>query len=233
MSRGLGDVYKRQDQIKAIIVYCVDQFNRRVDKQGKTPIIRYEESAKPNEIRFDNIEMNANFYRLFTRDMKILSVRNNQIKITRAGVEYEFQLTSELAYQWNNKEVRVRYIDLTDSVYIYDPETDEALSVVNRKRKAHGAKANQTEEDVVIMSITKAVNKGVHNKKKDVLSQLQDKVLRSDPEAAELMNQRKIPKNVIDDIRGNNTLIEDFERNGGNIKYVCLLYTSPSPRDTR
>lgn len=211
------------DQIKAIIVYCVDQFNRRVDKQGKTPIIRYEESAKPNEIRFDNIEMNANFYRLFTRDMKILSVRNNQIKITRAGVEYEFQLTSELAYQWNNKEVRVRYIDLTDSVYIYDPETDEALSVVNRKRKAHGAKANQTEEDVVIMSITKAVNKGVYNKKKDVLSQLQDKVLRSDPEAAELMNQRKIPKNVIDDIRGNNTLIEDFERNGGNIKYVLDL----------
>lgn len=211
------------DQIKAIIVYCVDQFNRRVDKQGKTSITRYEESAKPNEICFDHIEVNANLYRLFTRDMKTISVRNNQIKITRAGVEYEYQLTSELAHQWNNKEVRVRYIDLSDCVYIYNPETDDALGIVNRKRKAHGAKANKTEEDAVTMSITKAVNEGVRNRNKEAISQLYANVLRTDPDAAELMNQRKMPKNVIDAVRGDISLIIDFERNGGDIQRVADL----------
>lgn len=208
------------NQIKAIIVYCVDQFNKRADKQGKNPISRYEESAKPNEIRFDNIEMNANFYRLFTRDMKTLKVRNNQLKITRAGNEYEYQLTSELAHQWNNKEVRIRYIDLLDSIYIYNPETDEALGTVNRKRKAHGAKANQTDDDAVTMSITKAVNEGVRNRNRETISQLYEEVMRVDPEAAELLNQRKYSKNIIEDIRNSNELRTDFERNGGDIQRV-------------
>lgn len=212
-----GKGWLELDQIKAIIVYCVDEFNKRADKQGKTPITRYEESQKPNEVRFNGIETNANFYRLFTRDMDTLTVRKNQLKITRAGVEYEFLLNAELAHQWNDKGVRVRYVSLSDGVYIYDPETDEALGFVHRKRKAHGALANQTEDDVVTMSITKAVNKSVQNKNKEAIQQLHNEIQNIDPKAAELVNQRSTPKNVVEELKKRSDLAEEFHRNGGDV----------------
>ena len=206
------------DQVVAIAVYCVHEYNNRMDKNGKTPIMRYEESEKPGEIRLENIETNPHFYNLFTRDMNTLLVRKGQLKFTRAGVEYEYQLPSRLAQEWNDREVRVRYIKPADGVYIYNPDTDEALGYIPLKLKAHGAKFDQTEKDVEIMSKTKSINKSVQNKNKEKLLNLQCSTLNIDPKAVELINQRNTPKNVIEELRKSSVLASEFERNGGRMQ---------------
>lgn len=213
-----GNGWLTFDQVVAIAVYCVHEYNNRMDKNGKTPIMRYEESEKPGEIRLENMETNPHFYNLFTRDMNIMSVRKGQVKFTRAGAEYEYQLSSRLAQEWNDKEVRVRYVNPMDGIYIYTPDTDEALGYVPLKPKAHGAKFDQTEKDVEIMSKTKSINKSVQNRNKEKLLNLQGNTLNIDPKAVELVNQRNTPKNVIEELRKNSALANEFERNGGRIQ---------------
>ncbi|NDV83088.1 DDE-type integrase/transposase/recombinase [Bacteroides sp. 51] len=208
------------DQIKAILVYCVEEFNKRTDKHGLTPNERYENSQRPNEIRLDNLDVNPDFYRLFTRDMQNMLIRKQQISIVRSGVTYEYLLNSELASVWNDKQVRVRYINLNEGIYIYNPETDEALGFVHKKRQAHGALANQTDEDTKTMSIVNSVNKAVKNKHKEAQRELAEKAYRIDERAAELVNQRLVPKNVVEEIKRSTLLSNEFRRNGGDMMTV-------------
>lgn len=231
-----GNGWLTFEQVVAITVYCVNEYNNRTDKNGKSPMMKYEESAKPGEIRLGNLETNPHFYNLFTRDMSSMLVRRGQIKITRAGVEYEYQLSSRLAQEWNDRKVRVRYVSPIDGIYIYNPDTDEPLGYVPLKPKAHGAKFDQTEEDVKIMSKTKSINKSVQNKNREKLLELQGLALNIDPKAVELVNQRNTPKNVIEDMRKNSALALEFERNGGRLQYtpdipaVCESVTIVSER---
>lgn len=205
------------DQIKAIAVYCISEFNKRVDKQGITAEQKYERSEKPHEIRFENVELNPDFYRLFTRDLSNRIVRKQQITIERSGFKYEYLLNSELAYMWNDKQVRVRYVDLSDGIYLYNPETDESLGFVHRKKLAHGALANRTEDDEVTMSITKSINKSVQRKYKEAQQELAASAMMIDPKAAELINQRTTPKNVVEELKKNSVLAQEFARNGGDM----------------
>ena len=206
ISQELFDKYMKagylltEDQIKAIAIYCVDMWNNGVGSEGKSPNQLYEESERPNSIKLGDWATNPAFYDLFTRDMAEITVINGQISITRAGRKYEYQLTSDQAYKFNNKPVTVKYIDLSEGVYIYDPSTGDPVGYVKLKEKAHGALTNRTEEDAAILGKVSSINKAWVRKGEKELLNLRESV---DARLVELVNQRTTPKNVIQDMREN------------------------------
>lgn len=206
ISQELFDKYMKagylltEDQIKAIAIYCVDMWNNGVGSEGKSPNQLYEESERPNSIKLGDWATNPAFYDLFTRDMAEITVINGQISITRAGRKYEYQLTSDQAYKFNNKPVTVKYIDLSEGVYMYDPSTGDPVGYVKLKEKAHGALANRTEEDAAILGKVSSINKAWVRKGEKELLNLRESV---DARLVELVNQRTTPKNVIQDMREN------------------------------
>ena len=217
ISQELFDKYMKagylltEDQIKAIAIYCVDMWNNGVGSEGKSPNQLYEESERPNSIKLEDWTTNPVFYDLFTRDMAEITVINGQINITRAGRKYEYQLTSDQAYKFNNKPVTVKYIDLSEGVYIYDPSTGDPVGYVKLKEKAHGALANRTEEDAAILGKVSSINKAWVRKGEKKLLNLRES---ADPRLIELVNQRTTPKNVIQDMRENTRYAAECARLG-------------------
>lgn len=204
-----------KDQIKAIAIYCVDMWNNGLASEEKSPNQLYEESERPNSIKLGDWRRCSHFFDLFTRDLSEITVRNGQINIVRAGHKYEYQLTSDQAYRFNNKPVTVKYIDLTEGVYIYDSSTGDPVGYVKLKEKAHGALANRTEEDAAILGKTSSINKAWVRKSREKLLNLRES---ADSRLVELVNQRTTPKNVIQDMKENSMYAAEFARLGGNIQ---------------
>lgn len=221
ISQELFDKYMKaghlltEDQIKAIAVYCVDMWNKGEENEGKSPNQLYEESERPNSIKLGDWRRCSHFFDLFIRDMSEITVKNGQLNIVRAGRKYEYQLTSDQAYKFNNKPVTVKYIDLSEGVYIYDPSTGDPVGYVKLKEKAHGALANRTEEDAAILGKVSSINKAWVRKGEKKLLNLRESV---DARLVELVNQRTTPKDVIRDMRENSMYVTEFARLGGNIQ---------------
>ena len=221
ISQELFDKYMKagylltKDQIKAIAIYCVDMWNNGLASEEKSPNQLYEESERPNSIKLGDWRRCSHFFDLFTRDMSEITVRNGQINIVRAGHKYEYQLTSDQAYRFNNKPVTVKYIDLTEGVYIYDSSTGDPVGYVKLKEKAHGALANRTEKDAAILGKTSSINKAWARKSREKLLNLRES---ADSRLVELVNQRTTPKNVIQDMKENSMYAAEFARLGGNIQ---------------
>ena len=221
ISQELFDKYMKagylltKDQIKAIAIYCVDMWNNGLASEEKSPNQLYEESERPNSIKLGDWRRCSHFFDLFTRDMSEITVRNGQINIVRAGHKYEYQLTSDQAYRFNNKPVTAKYVDLTEGVYIYDSSTGDPVGYVKLKEKAHGALANRTEEDAAILGKTSSINKAWVRKSREKLLNLRES---ADSKLVELVNQRTTPKNVIQDMKENSMYAAEFARLGGNIQ---------------
>lgn len=226
ISQELFDKYMKagylltKDQIKAIAIYCVDMWNNGLASEEKSPNQLYEESERPNSIKLGDWRRCSHFFDLFTRDLSEITVRNGQINIVRAGHKYEYQLTSDQAYRFNNKPLTVKYIDLTEGVYIYDSSTGDPVGYVKLKEKAHGALANRTEEDAAILGKTSSINKAWVRKSREKLLNLCES---ADPRLVELVNQRTTPKNVIQDMKENSMYAAEFARLGGNIQTTPYL----------
>lgn len=221
ISQELFDKYMKaghlltEDQIKAIAIYCVDMWNNGVGSEGKSPNQLYEESERPNSIKLGDWRRCSHFFDLFIRDMSEITVKNGQLNIVRAGRKYEYQLTSDQAYKFNNKPVTVKYIDLSEGVYMYDPSTGDPVGYVKLKEKAHGALANRTEENAAILGKVSSINKAWVRKGEKELLNLRES---ADPRLIELVNQRTTPKDVIRDMRENSMYVTEFARLGGNIQ---------------
>lgn len=221
ISQELFDKYMKagylltEDQIKAIAIYCVDMWNNGVGSEGKSPNQLYEESERPNSIKLGDWRRCSHFFDLFIRDMSEITVKNGNINIVRAGRKYEYQLTSDQAYKFNNKPVVVKYIDLSEGVYMYDPSTGDPVGYVKLKEKAHGALANRTEEDAAILGKVSSINKAWVKKCREKLLNLRES---ADSRLIELVNQRTTPKDVIRDMRENTMNVTEFARLGGNIQ---------------
>lgn len=221
ISQELFDKYMKaghlltEDQIKAIAIYCVDMWNNGVGSEGKSPNQLYEESERPNSIKLGDWRRCSHFFDLFIRDMSEITVKNGQLNIVRAGCKYEYQLTSDQAYKFNNKPVTVKYIDLSEGVYMYDPSTGAPVGYVKLKEKAHGALANRTEENAAILGKVSSINKAWVRKGEKELLNLRES---ANPRLIELVNQRTTPKNVIRDMRENSMYVTEFARLGGNIQ---------------
>lgn len=218
-SRDLIDQYTRdgkwltEEQIKLIAIKLVEAYNNRVDKDGKTPIIRYKEN-KANNIKVDKLDC----LRMFVRESEY-TVRRGQINIERGGVTYEFQLNKEQYLSLNDKKVRVRYSDF-EEIYLFDIETDEAIGSVPRKQYVHGAIANQTEEDRLKYfkhkGRLKGIQTGIKKRQIDIIKRAES----IDPDAAYRMNAKLTPKNVVEVFRQNGALRKEAERHGIDIETV-------------
>lgn len=219
-SQDLIDKYVRkngwltEEQIMLIAIEMVDAYNKRVDKDGKTPIIKYKEGNKANCIKVDQLDC----LRLFVRESEH-TIRRGQINIKRAGVVYEYQLNKEQYLNLNDKKVRVRYSDF-DEIYLFDIETDDAIGCVPRKQYAHGALANQTEEDKLKFFKHKGRLNGIQNGIKQRQIDIMERAEAIDPDAAYRMNAKLTPKNVVEEFKQNGELRKRAEKMGIDVSTV-------------
>lgn len=219
-SQELIDRYTREggwltaEQIKLVAIKLVEAYNNREDKEGKTPVIRYEENKQPDSIRVDKLDC----LRMFVRESEY-TIRRGQINIERAGAVYEFQLNKDQYLSLNDKRVRVRYSDF-EEIYLFDIETDEALGSVPRKQYTHGAVANQTEEDRMKFFKHKGRLKGIQTGMKKRQTDIFRRAESIDPDAAYRMNAKLTPKNVVEIFRQDGELRKLAERQGIDINTV-------------
>lgn len=203
-----------EEQITLVAIEMVEAYNNRVGKDCKTPTIKYKEGKKTNCIKVDQLDC----LRLFVRESEY-TVRRGQINIERAGVVYEFQLNKEQFLSLNDKKVRVRYSDF-DAIYLFDIETDEAIGCVPRKQYAHGAIANQTEEDKLKFFKHKGRLNGIQNGIKQRQIDIMKRAESIDPDAAYRMNAKLTPKNTIEEFKQNGELRKRAEKMGINVDEI-------------
>lgn len=219
-SQELMDKYTKEggflteNQIKLIAIKLVESYNNRVESDGKTPIAKYKEGKQTNSIQVDMLDR----LRLFVRESEHI-VRRGQINIERAGVVYEFQLNKEQYLSLNDKRVRVRYSSF-DEIYLFDLETDDAIGCVPRKQYAHGALANQTEEDKKKFFKHKGRLNGIQNGIKQQQIDIMQRAEAIDPDAAYRMNAKLTPKNTVEAFRQSGELRKRAQKMGIDVESV-------------
>lgn len=206
-----------EDQIKLIAVQCVEQYNSTcIGKRTESPDAIYRKT--------DNIGIPVDFIHritLFTRK-GLYKVKKGQINIERSGTVYEYQLSAEQFAKLNGKTVAVRYVD-RDMIYLFDEKTDESLGSVPRKRYAHGAMCDQTEEDIEILNKHKGRLNGIKAAIKRRQDEITERAVAIDPEAAYAMNPKLTPKNIIESMKASGRRISEARRLGVNPEYVTNM----------
>lgn len=212
-----AETFLTEEQIKLIAINCIEEYNNRKGKDGKTRNERYAESAKAIEID------KTDYLRLFIRETEI-TIRRGQVDLQRGGIKYEYALTAEQFKTLNDKKVRVRY-ESFDEVYLFDLETDEFIGTVKRKEYAHGALANQTEDDTKQFFKHKGRLSGIKSDRKKSQIEIARLAESIDPEAAYAMNAKLTPKNIIEEFETNGRLRAEAERRGINLSEVTNIKT--------
>lgn len=207
-------------QITLIAGRCIEQYNNTKGKDGKTPNERYDEAMKSKETKHSSFPVTElDLAYLFIREKKIKSGQG-QISFERAGVQYEFEFTAKQSPVLNGKEFTIRYLDDKDELMLFDPQTDEYIDTVRRKRYAHGALANQTEEDKELFLKHKGRQSGILTDKKRKQADIIKRALEIDPEAAYAMNPRMTPKATFEEYKENGVLADFAYRHGINVDNV-------------
>lgn len=206
--------YLTEEQIKLIGIRCVEAFNNHAGKDSKSPVMKYNGTEQPYSFKVDKINSLCLFVRANEK-----TIRRGQINIERSGVRYEYQLNAELYGMYNDKKVKVRYTDF-DEIHLFDLKTDQYIGSVGRKQYAHGAKADQTEEDIKILTRHSGRLKGIKTRHKQRQIEIAKEAARIDPEAAYAMNAKLTPKDIIREFEQNGALREQAERLGVNLDTV-------------
>lgn len=206
-----------EEQVKMIGIRCVEAFNNHIGKDGKSPVMRYNETAQPHSFKVDKIDCLHLFVRANEK-----TIRQGQINIERSGFRYEYQLSAELYETCNDKKVKVRYSDF-DEIHLFDLQTDKYIGSVPRKQCAHGAKADQTKEDINILTRHSGRLKGIKAKQKQRQVEIAKAAALIDPDAAYAMNAKLTPKDIIKEFEQNGALREQAERLGVNLDTVTNI----------
>lgn len=229
----LNDVQKVQnhltlDQVKLRAVEIVDSFNNAVlPNVGKSPNQLFDEKEK------------VNAYALSFEDrVKVLSpviklkINRGQINIERAGTKYEFALTDSEILKCNGDFVNVRYEALDEEVLVFNEKTDDYITTLKPKRKAHGAIANQTPEDTKIFLQAKGRHSGLIKKSKDQIEEMRNKGLAANPEVFEYLDPMLTPKNELKEIEQKAHLKLHAEDIGVNVDSVYVPDVESDFNDT-
>ncbi|RHS44268.1 transposase [Tannerella sp. AF04-6] len=206
-----------EEQIKLIAIQCIESYNTTIGKSQKSRKEIYCNGKQPHAFKIDKLDC----LRLFIRDVESI-VRRGQITIERGGVRYEFQLNKEQYIALNDKRVRVRYESFNE-IYLFDIKTDEYLCRIKRKQYAHGAKANQNEDDTLQYYKHKGLLKGIKASFKQRQIEIAWLAESIDPEAAYAMNAKLTPKNIIEVFEQNGHLKNEAERLGVNLETVTNI----------
>lgn len=197
-----------ENEIRAYAVLCVNAYNNYVAKKdlGKKKS-RKELFANPDQPHKIPVTLEDRL-RLFIRESEY-KVQRGQINIKRDLQLHEYQLNSELIVKYNGKRLRVRY-ESFDEIFLFDIDTDECLGSVKPKRMAHGALADQTEEDIKILNQHKGRLVGVRNQ----IHKEQMRII--DPDAYERANHIVGKKIELEALRQNGELQREFLAHGVN-----------------
>ncbi|MDR1115837.1 MAG: transposase family protein, partial [Tannerella sp.] len=170
------DTFLDRDQLCAVVARAVVRYNSGIVRKLKaTPEQRYEESETPHAFKVDVFER----MKLFVRRGEY-TVSAGQVTVERAGHRYGYVLPSEYIHRFNGQKVTVRYKDF-DEIYVYDME-DNPVCIVKQKAGIHGAKANQTLEDIENLNKLSGKKKGVRNQAAKTRRKVYEDACRIAPE---------------------------------------------------
>lgn len=202
-----------REQIILIAGRCIEEYNNTKGKDGKSPNKRYEEAVNDsNRIKKSFKVTELDRIALFVRRSEA-TVRRGQIVIERGGMKYEFELNAKQFNKFNNKKFGVRYATF-DEIYLFDLEKDTYIDTVQRKKYAHSALADQTEEDKILQFKHKGRLNGIDNEVKKAQVDIYNKAVSIDPEAAYIMNPLLTPKADFNEFLRNGNLADFAERHG-------------------
>ncbi len=222
-SQELMDRYHRsgafltEEQIKLIAVELVEQYNATCTGTQKTSPDEKYNSTQNIGFSVDKMTQMCLFVQ-----KGVYTVRKGQINITRSGVTYEYQLDKAQFMALNNKKVAVRYVD-RDCIYLFDVNTDTPMGSVLRKKYAHGALCDQTEEDVAILNKHKGRLNGIKKAIKQHQIDIAERAEAIDPDAAYAMNAKLTPKNIIEQFKENGRKQREAERLGVRLGTVTNI----------
>jgi len=187
--------YKTEAELRAIVLSSIVDFNNMelTALAGKTPNAAYEASTDHLSIAISEYDRP----RLF-RPVSQYLVDRGQINIHVGIKKYEYQLQrgSDLMNRYNGKHLEVRYEDLSQGIYIYDPETGEALGEVPLKRKDSSVHALQADADRKAAMKIEGIKNGMHTRPKRKQKQVEEQTMRNHPEEAAKLNGLHVPKDV-------------------------------------
>jgi len=207
-----------EGELKILIETVANGFNKApLAKYGKCPNDMFEESKGERRICLTMAER----MRVLTAKTES-TISRNQITIKRGLTKYEYQLPASLFEKYNNTTVTVRYEDLSEGIYIYEKDTDKAITDLRPKQLIHGALANQTERDIELLNQDKGRKTGVKIKAKNDNQRLLAKVSEQYPQAAEILNALTTPKNVIQAIEADTHLKQTIRDKGIDVKMVVI-----------
>ena len=202
-----------REQIILIAGRCIEEYNNTIGKDGKSPNERYEEAVNDsNRIKKSFKVTELDRIALFVRRSEA-TVRRGQIVIERGGMKYEYELNAKQFNKFNNRKFGVRYATF-DEIYLFDLEKDTYIDTVQRKKYAHSALADQTEEDKILQFKHKGRLNGIDNEVKKAQVDIYNKAVSIAPEAAYIMNPLLTPKADFNEYLRNGNLADFAERHG-------------------
>ena len=200
-------------------IQIVFDFNASVlPTKGKTPNQLYDESNKPHSF---NISLSERI-KILTAQSEF-KITRGQLNIKRGLNKYEYQLPANLFEDYNNETVMVRYEDLNESIYLYDLKTDEFIIELNQKHKIHGAKANQTANDIELLNKNKGRLNGVKSKATKQIEELTRAAIESNPDAYHLLNKITTPKNILKEFEQSSQLKSEAISKGLYLNTIRII----------
>ena len=202
-----------REQIILIAGRCMEEYNNTKGKDGKSPNERYEEAVNDsNRIKKSFRVTELDRMSLFVRRSEA-TARKGQITIERGGMKYEFEFNSKQYNKFNNKKFGIRYATF-DEIYLFDLEKDTFIDTVQRRKYAHSALADQTEEDKELQFKHKGRLNGIDNEVKKAQEEIHKQAVAIDPEAAYAMNPLLTPKADFNEYQRNGNLADFASRHG-------------------
>ena len=224
------------DQIVEVAAQMITDYNDSPVKcLHSTPGERYEKSERKNAIEVNDFQHIALFFPKHGH-----TIRDGQITIRRKEHTFDYQLSKNYYWKYNNQKVGVRYENENyDRIYLYEPETDEPICVLNQMTAIHGALASQTPEDeknlYKVAGRMKGIEVSYRNERERIRECSQDL-----PEKAKLarmghdqrVNKLTTSKEMQDKIRNNaflrNQLSERFGINVDSVPDLPMLNDLPN-----
>lgn len=202
-----------REQIVLIAGRCIEEYNNKIGSDGKSPNMRYEEAVNDESRKKKSFAVSdLDVLSLFIRRSEAIA-RRGQITIERGGVKYEYVMNAKQYVKYNNKRFGIRYASF-DQIYIYDIDTDKCLDCLQRKKYAHGALADQTEDDIKLINKHSGRLRGIENAIKKEQEKIYKEAVSIVPDAAYIMNPLLTPKADFEEYKRNGNLMRFADRHG-------------------
>ncbi len=202
-----------REQIVLIAGRCIEEYNNKIGSDGKSPNMRYEEAVNDESRKKKSFAVSdLDVLSLFIRRSEAIA-RRGQITIERGGMKYEYVMNAKQYVKYNNKRFGIRYASF-DQIYIYDIDTDKFLDCLQRKKYAHGALADQTEDDIKLINKHSGRLRGIENAIKKEQEKIYKEAVSIDPDAAYIMNPLLTPKADFEEYKRNGNLMRFADRHG-------------------